>query len=145
MNSTPTRIQECFNAQFETWHITLPADDVRERRGGHIFSSGWHIGYVWGAAGNDEYLEILAQHRMTNDRHTRIYESGRIDELPAAHDFFSHPQDAAPEQIATAEREYFAHNARVNAELRARGLLPPVGANLPALEMNEQLRSGQGR
>jgi hypothetical protein len=45
---------------------------------------GWHVGYVWGREGGEEYLEVLAQHRMTNDRHFRLFASGRHETLPVA-------------------------------------------------------------
>ncbi len=41
-----------------------------------------------------------------------------------------------------AKARYVEHNRRVYAELRERGLLPPVGENLPAHDINEYLRSG---
>src|SRR5205085_1438289 len=42
--------------RFSSWDITLPRADIECRRAGHIFASGWHIGYVWGSEAGEEYL-----------------------------------------------------------------------------------------
>ena len=56
------------------------------RRSGHVYAHGWHVGYIWGADDQGEYLEFLAQHRMTDDSHVRLYAAGRVQEStrPAA-------------------------------------------------------------
>ena len=53
------------------------------------------------------------------------------------------PPDVTPEDRQRIEDDYFATNARINDELRDRGLLLPLGGNLTALEINEYLRSGR--
>jgi hypothetical protein len=79
---------------------------------------------------------------MTNDRHFRVFESGRVEDLSAPEEFYSWRPDATEEERAAAEREYVETNRRVYAELRERGLLPPTGQNIGAAEINEYLRSG---
>jgi len=135
-------IERSFRDYFRHWDIALPAAAVEARSPGHIFERGWHIGYVWDREDGEEYLEVLAQHRMTNDRHFRVFASGRVEQLPAAADFYSYGQDATDEEIERAERDYVEHNRRVYADLRMRGLLPPAGGNLHSHDINEYLRSG---
>lgn len=35
-----------------------------------------------------EYLDFYATHRMTDDRHHRIYENGEVEDLPAFRTFY---------------------------------------------------------
>ena len=134
-------IEDYFTKRFETWDIRLPSEAVRRRLGGHIFEAGWHIGFIWGTENGEEYLEFLAQHRMTDDRRQRVYSSGRIDDLPVAPHWVAIPDGISPEKEAELLKASAQEHRRISAELRERGLLPPKGQNLPALEMNEQLRS----
>jgi hypothetical protein len=135
-------IKTYFTEYFRNWGVQLPAASVASRTAGHIFERGWHIGYLWGHKGDDEYLEVLAQHRMTNDRHFRVFASGRVEDLPTADGFCLHQPDATTAERSQAERESVERNRRVYADLRERGLLPPAGKNLGAHDINEYLRSG---
>jgi hypothetical protein len=97
-------IETYFAGYFQNWNISLPPDAVKARKPGHIFERGWHIGYVWGAEDGEEYLEVLAQHRMTDDRHFRVFASGRVEDLPGAATFYSYGPDATDEEKAQAEQ-----------------------------------------
>jgi hypothetical protein len=80
---------------------------------GHI-SGEWSVRWVFGSTNGEEYLEFYARHRMTNDRHVRIYVSGSVEDLPA-------PIDAAagfPMQLRSPEE-----NRALRDELREKGLL----------------------
>ena len=81
--SPVSAIETYFTDYFKHWNISLPPDSVRAREPAHIFEQGWHIGYLWGSEDGEEYLEVLAQHRMTDDRHFRVFASGRVEDLPA--------------------------------------------------------------
>jgi hypothetical protein len=135
-------IERYFRDYFRPWDITLPSRDIALRAAGHIFERGWHIYYVWGTDDGEEYLEVLAQHRMTNDRHFRVFASGRAEYLPAPAEFYSYGPEATEAKKDAAKREYFEHNRRVYSDLRERGLLPPLGRNLVSHELNEYLRAG---
>lgn len=140
--SSTAGIDKYFTEYFRHWNISLPPDSVTARSPGHIFEQGWHIGYLWGTEKGEDYLELLAQHRMTDDRHFRIFASGRVEDLPGPATFYSYGPKATDEEKAEAEREYVESNRRIHAQLRDLGLLPPHGDNLPAQEINEYLRSG---
>lgn len=77
------RIVAHFTAEFSYWGITLPPDDVAQRRRGKIIAWGWAIWYLFDRDDEGEYLDYYASHRMTSDRHTRIRTSGTIESLPA--------------------------------------------------------------
>lgn len=135
-------IEQYFRERFQHWQITLPSRDVASRAAGHIFELGWHIGYRWGSEHGDDFLEVLAQHRMTDDDHFRVFASGRVEDLPAPSSSYSYGPDATEAEKLEAERSNAERNQRIYADLRERGLLPPQGQNLPAHEINEYLRSG---
>jgi hypothetical protein len=111
--------------RFARWEIRLPQEAVARREPGHIFKRGWHIGFLWGEEEGEEYLEYLSQHRMTDDLHTRVYACGRVDDDLPAPSMLSGPEETRA----------------IYAELRKAGLLPPLGMNQGALEINEFLRS----
>lgn len=124
--------------------VPVEADAVAGHDAGHLFEKGWHLGFVWDEEGGEEYLEILAQHRMTNDRHYRVWASGPFESLEAPRESMTIPHGADAAELERHTREYHEENARIYARLRERGLLPPEGANLPAHDINEHLRSGGG-
>ena len=135
-------IEDYFRQRFRHWEIALPPDDVAARASGHIFERGWHIGYVWGSEHGEEYLEVLAQHRMTDDEHFRIFASGRVEDLPAPAGSYMYGPNATEAEKQDAQQASAERNQRIYGDLRERGLLPPSGRNLPAHEINEYLRSG---
>jgi hypothetical protein len=96
MGSEMRAIEKYFNSYFSNWDIRLPREAISHRRSGHIFERGWHIGFIWGREAGEEYLEFLAQHRMTNDRRQRVYESGRVENLEAASTVL--PEGGSPEE-----------------------------------------------
>jgi hypothetical protein len=134
-------IEEYIREHFRHWEIALPQQDVAARADGHLFARGWHIGYVWGSERGEEYLEVLAQHRMTDDTHVRVFASGRVEDLPAPGPSYMYGPNATEAEKQEAQRKNIARNQRIYADLRERGLLPPPGQNLPAHEINEYLRS----
>jgi hypothetical protein len=134
-------IQRYFEDYFARWSITLPSDAVARRAPGHLFEKGWHIGFIWGANEQGEYLEFLAQHRMTNDRRQRVYASGEVNVMPVPVPMYVVPADATPEQEAEIASRHAREYRRESEKLRELGLLPPAGENRIDLEINEILRS----
>jgi hypothetical protein len=117
------RIAEEFAKYFERWEITLPADAIKDRRPGRVQSQGWTVQYQFGSYEQDEFLDFYATHRMTNDRHVRIYASGEIEPLSAYLDFIIYPKDASEEQKKQVDREYRKYNEQVEEELKRKGFL----------------------
>jgi hypothetical protein len=113
------RIKLSFAESFAMWDICLPEEDVVNRRRGKIVKAGWAIWYLFGSDEKGEYLDYYASHRMTNDRHVRIYADGQCEGLPAISEFHLVSQD--PQENARLEAEYYAENRRVAAMLEAKG------------------------
>jgi hypothetical protein len=78
---------ELFNRDFSRWAIRLPPEDVAHRHRGRINQEGWAIWYLFGTEDRGEYLDYYAAHRMTDDRHIRIYASGEREDLPTIQSF----------------------------------------------------------
>jgi hypothetical protein len=137
------RIEADFAELYAQWGIALPVGAAARREAGHIFQQGWHIGYIWGEENGEEYFEYLAQHRMmAGADHSRVWASGREEGLEIADGPILLPRGATDAEIAQIEHEHAARSRAISAELREKGLLPPVGENLGALEINEFLHSG---
>lgn len=83
-------------------------------RRGVIVASGWHIRFVFGRKGQREYLDFYAQHRMTNDRHERIYDDGETVTLESLQEFCVYNPNI-PGDKEHAQEAYDTHNRRVGA------------------------------
>jgi hypothetical protein len=112
-------IVDRFLRDFEPWDISLPPEHARERMRGKLVEGGWAIWYLYGEDEKGEYLDYYASHRMTDDRHVRIYESGEVERLPTINTFRLVSQD--PEEDARLEAEYLDKNRRVARMLEEKG------------------------
>jgi hypothetical protein len=113
-----SKIHEVFADYFKNWGIKLPTDALEGRQPGEIRSHGWRIQYQFGTNDRGAFLDFYASHRMTNDRHWRIYDSGETEDLPVLWDMIVYPPNATTKQRRQAEREYQQHNAEVSTELK---------------------------
>jgi len=116
------KLIEIFNKTFSHWHITIPPDDVEQHRSGKICKGGWTVWYLSGANKKGEYLDYYACHRMTNDRHVKIYANGKYRCLPAIADFRIASED--PAEDARLEAEYQIKTQRIVKLLKSKGLRP---------------------
>ena len=112
-------IGDSFARTFATWHITLPDEDLRQRRAGFLNQHGWLIQYRFGSDDSGEFLDYYAAHRMTDDSHVRVYEDGRVVALPAL--IGMRVMGATPREEERLEREYVAHNRAVAQALFDKG------------------------
>src|SRR5438477_12918830 len=112
------KIESEFNKEFSYWDIRLPADDIAQRRRGKIAKEGWAIWYLFGTDEKGEYLDYYASHRMTNDRHERIYSDGRRG-LPSLNDMREASKD--PEEDARLQAEFYDRNQKIAAMLEEKG------------------------
>ena len=112
-------IEESFNRDFANFDIRLPTGAVAARQGGRIVTGGWTIWYTFGSDGETEYLDYYASHRMTNDRHIRLYADGREERLETMREGYVVPED--PEEAARAKADAYAHNKAVRRMLDEKG------------------------
>lgn len=107
----------------------------------HVFGHGWHIGWVWGSERTRGFLDVISEHRMTSAWVTRFWLDGEEESLPAPGSMRMSSDD--PDEDARLEREFVERQRTVVDDLRRRGLLLPLGESLPALDINEVLRTGR--
>jgi hypothetical protein len=110
---------ELFSRDFSHWAIRLPPEDVAKRRRGRINQEGWAIWYLFGTDDHGEYLDYYAAHRMTDDRHVRIYASGEREDLPTVQSF--RPCSDDPVEDQRLADDLFAKNQRVATLLESKG------------------------
>lgn len=85
--------------------------------------SGHNIRFVFGSDDAGEYLEYYATHRMTNDRHVRIWDTGDVATLRALPPFYV-IDPLTPGGEEQARREYFEETMAIKTELEESGLWP---------------------
>lgn len=129
--SLPPRAQEA---------ISVAALFAEER--GHAFDRGLHVGWAWGTDEGRLFLDLLWEHRMAGISAHRHWQDGTTESIPTPAEF--RVVDPDPEEDKRRQQEYIEHNRRAYADLRARGLLPPVGENVGSQDVNEYLRSESG-
>lgn len=112
-------IEKIFNDHFSHWDFFIPLEDIKNRSRGKICKAGWAIWYLFGKDGKGEFLDYYATHRMTNDRHVRIYESGEIKGLPTLKMWHSCSDNPAEDK--KLEEVYYAENKRISKMLEEKG------------------------
>ena len=131
------KIETQFNRTFAKWEIGLPAEALHRRERGKIVQAGWAIWYLFGADEHGEYLDYYASHRMTDDRHVRIYSDGRVESLPAIETFVMTSSD--PEEAARLEAKERARNQEISELLAEKGF-GFEGDEPGGVQMNRSLR-----
>lgn len=108
-----------FNKSFKNWDIKLPKEAVEHRQRGKIVKGGWTVWYLFGTDEAGEYLDYYASHRMTDDRHVRLYADGSSKGL----DSYCSKRIISPdpEEDRRLENEFWEYNERVSRELESKG------------------------
>jgi len=84
MAAPEERIADAFNRYFANFNIRVEAGEVRVGSRRDIRTRGWRITFrVMPDDAGSPSLEFYATHRMTNDRHVRIWADGHVEELDA--------------------------------------------------------------
>jgi hypothetical protein len=118
------KIKEWFDRNFKYWDIPFPQEFLERRIKGVIRHRGWCISYIFGKNKKGEYLEFYASHRMTNDRHLRIYESGKVQGLATTGggEFLFYGKNPTEKKILLVQKKAEQREKRVAAILCRRGL-----------------------
>jgi len=112
-------IEAQFKETFSHWDIHFPKEAIERRQRGKIVKAGWAIWYLFGSDERGDFLDYYASHRMTNDRHVRIYADGHSESLPSIQEVRLCSQD--PEEDARLEAEYYTENQRIGKMLEDKG------------------------
>jgi hypothetical protein len=95
---------------FEFFGIKIPINNIDSRERGSLEKNGWFIQFCFGKNNGKEYMDCYCQHRMTNDRHMRIFEDGKNESLLAL-DYFDYgfnpndTEDVNNEKMKNKKRE----------------------------------------
>lgn len=111
-------IRRTFRSYFRNWKLSLPrslASGV-----GTVTGSGWHIQWRTGVLRGQPFVDFYAEHRMTNDRHHRIFTNGRLGHLPARFEWILLPAGATPEEEEQIQVRYYRRNGRIAGIVRAK-------------------------
>jgi len=113
------RIEEAFREEFANWNLEIPPELLASRTPGFIQEAGWLIQFAFGSDSRGEYLDYYDSHRMTDDSHVRLYESGRRQHLSSLASFFVTSSD--PIEAKRCEAAYHRRNRRIARQLAAKG------------------------
>ena len=113
------RIKQKFEEMYSHWEIILPEDDYKNKKRGFIQKNGWLIQYCFGLEDDKNYMDIYAEHRMTDPAHERIYEDGDIKEL--SHYELGYTIDKDPKVTQKNKIKFKEHNRKVAQELIEKG------------------------
>ena len=119
-------LKEKFDDYFLNWDIKLSEKIISKRSSGIIQDSGWFIQYCFGKENGIEHLDFYAAHRMTNDRHHRIYEYGEMTNLPTLRSgYLTDTEDTeiikSEELRKNGKEAYEKYNAKVTQMLVDKG------------------------
>ena len=122
-------------------YLAVTAEEVAAVDNGHSFQRGMHIGWAWAEDRRGWLLDFLSEHRMAGMSAERFHADGTSEHLETPASMHQVTGDAARD--AEIERRFFERNRAAYEWLRARGLLPPEGANLGSQDINEFLLKGR--
>lgn len=115
-----TLIAEYVNEDFAASKVHLPKNDVRTGRAGRISKRGWSIHYLFSHEDCEQpYLDYYASHRMTNDRHVRVFADGKKEYLPALDDFRFCSDN--PKEDAALQKEHQQRTQQLLEMLKEKG------------------------
>lgn len=134
------QLRQAFNDGFKKWQIELPPDAMAPGAVWLIVSAGWTVWTVFGNEDGREYLDYYAMHRMTNDRHVRLYANGKSDGLPAIEGMCVIPQGTTREEEAELRARHFKRNQEVQRMLDEKGFVMTDQAH-PSAIVNRMLQT----
>lgn len=120
------QLRQHFNRAFARWEIKLPEKAMSPGVVWIIVKRGWTIWMRFDVDTEDgrEHLDYYAMHRMTSDRHVRLYANGKEESLPAIGGLgYGYSQDATEAEKEAARDKYFARNQAVEKLLEEKGFV----------------------
>ena len=112
-----------FEKGYAHWELTIPPESVTAREQGGFVNKGWTIFFKFGVENDVEYMDYYASHRMTNDRHERLYADGRSRGLPTYQEM--HRVVESEEENERITQDFYAYNRVVGELLAEKGFTSP--------------------
>lgn len=133
-------LRQAFNDDFAAWEIVLPPDAMQPGVVWLIVQRGWTIWTLLGEADGRECLDYYAMHRMTNDRHLRLFADGKPQGLPTISGMVVFPAGATAEECARIKAEHYQRNQEVEKMLEGKGFVMTDHAH-PSAILNRYLQT----
>ena len=111
-----------FKDYFANWNIELSVEAISHLNQGQIVQivgAGWTIKVLFGEDSHGEFMDFYAGHRMTNDRHVRVYVDGIVQSLPALLEGRICSDD--PEEDERLEQKFQSTNRKIMKLLDEKG------------------------
>lgn len=136
------QLRQRFNRNFARWGIELPSGALSPGVVWFIVQRGWTIWTRFDIDDEDgrERLDYYAMHRMTNDRHVRMYADGEQEGLPAIWEFYGMPQGATAAGRKEARNKHIARNRAIEKMLEEKGFVMTDKAH-PIARINRYLQT----
>ena len=134
------QLRQQFNRGFARWGIELPADAMSPGEVWPIVQRGWTIWMKFeiGTEDGRGRLDYYAMHRMTNDRHIRLYGDGEPEYLPSIDSSYSWPADATEAEQEALRAKHDPRNRAIEKMLEAKGFVMTADAH-PSAQVNRYL------
>ncbi len=134
------KLRERFNRSFAHWDIELPIDALKPGVVWLIVQRGWTIWtkFETSTENGRPHIDYYATHRMTNDRHIRLYADGDTESLPTIVSGMTYPADATESVVKALEEEQASRNQAVEKLLEAKGFVMTADAH-PSARINRYL------
>ena len=118
------QLRQRFNRVFARWEIELPPDAMSPGVVWFIVQQGWTIWtrFDIGTADGREHLDYYAMHRMTSDRHVRMFADGEEEWLPCIASMYVE-KGATEAERKEEEEEFYARNQAVQKLLEEKGFV----------------------
>ena len=136
------RLRQRFNRNFAPWEIELPVEAMSPGSVWLVVERGWTIWTridVEAEAGRDR-LDYYAMHRMTDDRHVRLYAGGEEESLPVMTGGFGYPEDATGAEREATRANMLAENRAVERLLEEKGFVMTDQAH-PSAQVNRYFQT----
>ena len=119
------QLRQRFDRNFAHWGIELPVDAMSPGKVWLIVQRGWTIWtrFEINAEDGREHLDYYAMHRMTDDRHGRLYADGEKEDLPAMAGSYATSPDATKAEQEAVRAKFFADNQAVEKLLEEKGFV----------------------
>ena len=136
------RLRQRFNREFAIWEIELPVNAMSPGRVWLVVQRGWTIWTRFDIDPENDRarLDYYAMHRMTDDRHVRLYADGEEEYLPAMAESFGYPEDATGAEREAARAKMLAENRAVEKLLEEKGFVMTDQAH-PSAQVNRYFQT----
>ena len=134
------KLRERFDRAFANWDIELPADAVKPGIVWLIVQRGWTNWTRFDTDTEDgrAHLDYYAMHRMTDDRHVRLYADGEKVSLPVIVSCLIYPADATRAGVRPPPSAGSGNDLVRSTPFPVWWLLPPRCGARAALERSRQ-------